>query len=198
MNENLETIQAYEGHVQEYISGTYQEIDGDMKIWMDHLAEQVQPTSRILEIGSANGRDAAYLQSKGLTVECTDGTQAFVDLLQEQGFAARKLDLINDPIEGRYDMVMANAVLLHFTREQTQAALQKVHAALNEDGMFAFTLKEGDGEEWSEAKLGVPRYFCYWRQPAIEALVRESGFSDVQVLKGATRNAQWLQIVARK
>lgn len=198
MNENQETIQAYEGHVQEYIDGTYQNIDGDMKTWMDYLAAQLQSNSRILEIGSANGRDAAYLQGKGFAVECTDGTQGFVNLLQQEGFAARKLDLINDPIDGQYDLVMANAVLLHFTREQTQAVLKKVHAALSEGGMFAFTLKEGDGEEWSEAKLGVPRYFCYWREPAIEELVRESGFSDVQVLKGVTRNAQWLQIVARK
>lgn len=198
MNENRQTIEAYEGHVQEYIDGTYQGVDGDMKIWMDTIAENVQPDSRILEIGSAFGRDAVYLQGMGFTVECTDGTQAFVDYLQEHGFAARKLDLIADPIEGQYDLVMANAVLLHFTPEQTREALRKVRSALTDNGLFAFTLKEGDGEEWSEAKLGTPRYFHYWRSDDIEAVIREAGYSDMTILKGATHNAEWLQILARK
>jgi hypothetical protein len=29
------------------------------------------------------------------------------------------------------------------------------------------TLKEGDGEEWRTVKLGLPRHFTYWREPAL-------------------------------
>lgn len=198
MNENQQTIQAYEGHVQEYVDGTYQGIEGDMKVWMDEFLASLSPESRILEIGSAFGRDAAYLQSKGFTVECSDGTQSFVDLLQEKGFNARKLDLINDAIDGTYDLIMANAVLLHFTREQTADVLKKVHASLKEGGMFAFTVKLGDGEEWNDAKLGVPRYFCYWQPEQLAEVVKNAGYDNVDVQQGTTKNFQWLQVIARK
>lgn len=48
---------------------------------------------RKLEIGSAFGRDAGYLERKGHSVECTDATQAFVDLLNKANFG--DIDIVN-------------------------------------------------------------------------------------------------------
>jgi len=39
-------------------------------------------------------------------------------------------------------------------------------------GVVAFTVKEGDGAEWSTAKLGLPRHFAYWREPAVRDPLR--------------------------
>lgn len=123
-------------------------------------------------------------------------------MLNQKGFNARHLNAITDDLGGPYDLVFANAVLLHFTREQTKQVLRKVRNALNEHGTFAFTVKQGEGEKWSEAsedKLGVSRYFCYWTEDQIRHAVQEAGFSDVKASGDQpTSRATWVQVIAKK
>jgi hypothetical protein len=94
-NSNQQTIQAYEDHIQDYINGTVRDTgDGSVKDWIDEFLTDLPKTARILEFGSAFGRDAEYIQKQGYKVECTDATQAFVDLLNKKGFSARHLNSI--------------------------------------------------------------------------------------------------------
>lgn len=196
---NTTTLQSYEDHVQEYIDGTPQTVDGVVKEWLDTAVDGLPKDAHILEFGSAFGRDAKYLQSLGYAVECTDATEAFVELLQQEGFNARKLNAITDPIDNSYDLVLANAVLLHFTRDETTQVLQKVHSALREGGTFAFTLKQGEGEKWTQDKLGAPRYFCYWTKDQISQLLTDSGYSNIHIQGDReTKNFTWLHIIANK
>lgn len=200
---NQRTLDAYENHVQDYIKGTVQNMgDGSVKQWINNFLAGLPKTARILEIGSAFGRDAAYIQSKGYKVECSDATQAFVDLLNQKGLHARKLNAITDDISGPYDLIFANAVLVHFTREETAQVLHKIFSALKEGGIFAFTVKQGKGEEWTEPsddKLGVSRYFCYWDEDRLRQAVLDAGFSDVRAVGDQlTSRATWVHVVARK
>ena len=198
-NSNEQTIQSYEEHIKEYIDGTPQAVEGVVKEWLDEAIMGLPKNAHILELGSAFGRDAAYLHDLGYNVECTDATQAFVDLLNKKGFKARRLNAITDDLGGPYDFVLANAVLLHFTREETKQVLQKVFEALRPGGTFAFTLKQGEGEKWSEDKLGAPRYFCFWTKEQIRQLIEAAGFTNVRVSGDkTTANATWLQIIVRK
>lgn len=198
-NSNQETIQSYEEHVPQYINGTPQEVSGVVKDWIDESIADLPKDARILELGSATGRDAAYLQSLGYTVECSDATEAFVDLLTQHGFNARKLNVITDEFGGPYDFMLANAVLLHLTRDEMKQVLSKISGALSEHGRFAFTLKQGEGEEWSDSKLGAPRFFCYWTEDQIRLYLEEAGFNDIKISGDkATTNATWLQIIAQK
>lgn len=197
---NQQTVQSYEDHVQDYIDGTPQEVSGILKEWLDKTLAMTPKDARILELGSAMGRDAAYLQSQGYTVECTDVTEGFVALLQEKGFNARKLNAITDDLGANYDLILASAVLLHFTREETAQVLRKIHESLNDGGIFAFTLKQGEGEETLTEKLGAPRFFCYWQADQIAEYLQDAGFEKIDITEGqvGSRNVQWLQIIAQK
>jgi 2-polyprenyl-3-methyl-5-hydroxy-6-metoxy-1,4-benzoquinol methylase len=196
---NKTTLQSYEAHVQEYIDGTPQGVDGVVKEWVDKALSGLSHDARILEFGSAFGRDATYIQSLGYTVECTDATEGFVKLLQEKGFNARMLNAITDEIEGEYDLVLANAVLLHFTREETATVLRKVLAALRSGGKFAFTVKQGEGEKWSEDKLGAPRYFCYWTKSQMEQVLADAGYANIEVMNDRdTKTATWIHVIASR
>lgn len=200
MQDNSITITSYEEHIQEYIDGTPQEVGGHVKEWIDRALDQLPKDAKILELGSAFGRDAAYIESKGFKVECTDATKGFVDLLQKQGHSARVLNAITDNFGGGYDMVIANAVLLHFTPQETVTVLHKIHRSLNDGGILAFTVKQGKGSEWSEAKLGAPRYFTYWTARDVDMLLADTGFTPVMVSpdNAGINNVQWLAVVARK
>ncbi len=196
---NSTTVQSYDAHIQEYIDGTPQVVEGFVKNWIDAVLTDLPKDVRILEFGSAFGRDADYIESKGYAVERTDVTPGFVSLLQSQGHSARILNAISDELDGPYNLVFADAVLLHFNRDETQTVISKVFDALSDNGRFAFSLKQGNGESWSEDKLGAPRYFCYWTKDGIEPLLKQAGFSNLKISddhNGST--AKWLHIIATK
>lgn len=97
---NDATLQSYEAHIQEYISGTPQSVDGHVQDWIDATLKLLLPDAKILEYGSAFGRDALYIESKGFAIERTDATAGFVELLQSQGHEARLLNIVSDKISG--------------------------------------------------------------------------------------------------
>src|SRR6266436_5906822 len=106
-NSNERTIQSYETHVQDYIDRSLPEVSGVVKEWLDASIAELPKNARILELGSAFGRDAAYLQNLGYDVDCTDATHAFVELLQQKDFNARELTAVTDDLGGPYDLVLA-------------------------------------------------------------------------------------------
>jgi hypothetical protein len=59
---NDTTVQSYDAHVQEYIDGTPQSVEGFVQDWIDRTLSGVPPSANILEIGSAFGRDADYIE----------------------------------------------------------------------------------------------------------------------------------------
>ena len=195
---NDKTIQSYEAHIQEYVDGTPQVVEGTVKDWIDATLEDLPRDATILELGSAFGRDADYIEGKGFRVKRTDVAPGFVKLLQSQGHQAFILDAINDDLAGPYDLIFADAVLLHFTRVETRSVIVKVFDALHDGGRFAFSLKQGDGDNWSEEKLGAPRYFCYWSKGDIEKIIKQTGFGDVQIKADRSGGTRWLHIIANK
>jgi hypothetical protein len=65
--------------------------------------------------------------------------------------------------------------------------------------VLGFSIREGDGEQWSSAKLGAPRYFCYWESGALQALLEETKFSVLD-MKSSTgfMEIKRLYVIARK
>lgn len=108
--------------------------------FLDRLVELVG-TGHVLELGSGPGRDAAYLEQRGLRVTRTDATRAFVELMRADGHSALQLDARTDDLGGPYDAVLANAMLLHLTRRQFADVLQRAGRAVVDGGVFAFALR---------------------------------------------------------
>lgn len=193
LSSNALTLHSYESGVQEYINGTPTEVSGSIKEWIDATLAHLPTNAEILEIGSGFGRDANYIESYGFSVERTDAAEAFVTLLQEQGHPARRFNILTDPVHKQYGLIFANAVFLHFTPQELEVVLKKIHAALKDDGIIAFSVKKGEGEEWTTAKLGQPRYFYYWDQDKIESLLKRTGFELVRT----SGDDRFLQIIAK-
>lgn len=199
MNDNDVTLKAYEAHAQLYLDAMNPSVDGPVKEWLDAITKELPKDADIIEFGSGTGRDARYLTDLGLHVQCTDASDSFRELLKKEGFDALKLNLLEDPIEGSYDVALANAVLLHFAPDETDKVLRKVHGALKDDGVFGFSVKEGEGEVWSEAKLGMPRYFHYWKEDGLREALQKAGYSSVTVLPGGLhKGSTWLFVIAKK
>lgn len=93
--------------------------------------------------------------------------------------------------------MLADAVLLHLTRDEFVDVLQRTHRAVRTRGFLAATLKEGDGEARTQAKLGLPRHFTYWREPAVHAALQATGWQVVSIDHVAGRLEPWLFLLAR-
>ncbi len=178
-SDNDKTLQAYEEAAAEYASNTFDKVEGSLKIWLDESASRIGKDARILELGSGAGRDALYLLSRGYEVECSDGAAAMVDLLRERGLSAKQLNILTDPLEGPWDLILANCVLLHFDEEELGRALDRIRQALSPAGYFAVAMKGGDKKLWETEKSMPPRYMCYWQEAPLRKVLEENGFEIV-------------------
>lgn len=196
---NARTLLSYDQRVEAYVDGTSQEVSGPAKQWLDEALHGLDKEARLLELGSAFGRDAAYIQALGYSLECTDAVPGFVELLTQRGYQASLLNLLIDDLVGPYDLIIANAVLLHFNHGEFSLVLAKIKAALGSSGRFAFSLKAGQGEGWSNEKIGAPRYFCYWTPKSLEPLLKEAGYANWRIDQAQTTraHADWLFVIAQ-
>lgn len=160
--------------------------------FLDRAAGAAGAGARCLELGSGPGRDAVLLEQRGLQVRRTDGTPAFVERMRAEGYPADLLDIRADDFGGPYELIWANAVLLHLSRPEFAAALRAARLAVADGGFLALTVKEGDGECWDSRRLGLPRWFTYWREPALRAELTAAGWSVVTVDGVPGRAERWL------
>ena len=197
---NKKTIDSYETGFNEYISNAPNNRGAAVEGWLNKSVQMLKPDASILEIGSAYGRDAKMIEEKGFHVEKTDATKGFVDILQKDDPTARILNIITDDINDSYDLIIANAVFLHFNDSEIQSAVKKVHDALNAAGKFSFTLKEGIGEAWQTNKGMGPRFFNFWSKDSIVELLAAAGFSNIDawVDSSDSSNVTWIMIIANK
>jgi hypothetical protein len=89
-------------------------------------------------------------------------------------------------------------VLLHLDRADLAALLRRARAAVRDGGVLAFTVKEGDGEGWSSAKLPLPRHFTYWREPELRGVVEAAGWRVEACDHVPGRADPWLYVLARR
>lgn len=188
------TLATYQAAAQLYREQTKRATPASLA-YLGRVAELV-PAGHVLELGSGPGWDAAHLETRGVRVTRTDAAPAFVDMLRAAGFEARLLDARTDDLGGPYDAALASAVLLHLDRAQFEDVVRRARQAVVDGGVLAFTLKEGDGSAWSDAKLGLPRHFTYWREAPVRDVLARTGWTVLALAHMSGRTEPWLYVIA--
>lgn len=189
------TLRSYQAAAQRYADHSTAPSPA-LGAFLDRVADLIG-AGRLLEVGSGPGLDATYLRRRGVDVWPTDATPAFVEMLRSAGHEARLLDVRFGDLGGPWQGALAQAVLLHLDRAQFTDALDRVREAVVDGGVLAFTVKEGDGDGWSEAKLDLPRHFTYWRERPLRDALAQSRW-DVQSVDHVVGRAEpWLYVMAR-
>lgn len=199
MDKNDDTVKTYRENFDKYVERTPREIRGDFKRWIDTFLSELPEGGRILEIGSAFGRDARYFREKGFDVLCTDVIPEALDQLSSEGFETAEYDFRNELPGGwaeKFDGFFANAVLLHATREVFEKMLSDILIILKPGGVAAFSVKLGVGEEMSMEKMGAPRYFKYYSREDMQAFLSKYPF-EIHMLETGGEN-KWLHAIIKK
>lgn len=199
-NDNQLTLRTYQNNLQTYIDHTPEQINQAEGEWLNDALARTPKAGTILELGSGFGRNAVRIQELGYRIECTDAVPGFIEILQKQKLSARLLDALHDDYGHNLSMVLANAVLVHFTPEESQKVFRKAYEALLKNGVFALSVKLGNGSEWTNEKLEAPRFFHYWQPDDLKKLATDNGFSWQTEYTGLTSSgkASWLYIILTK
>lgn len=186
---NRMTLAAYEAAAALYEARSIR--GAGFAAFLERVASMLPAGSTVLEIGSATGADAIAFERHGHRIRRTDAATSFVSMLRERGYSADVLNILTDDPGGPWDLIWANAVFLHFTPAEFAGVLDTTAAAAP-TGLLAFSVKEGDGAAWSTAKLDRPRYFTYWREPELRALLDASPWNVVDVERLRGTREPWL------
>ena len=165
------TIAVYDARAQDYarLTAALQELPE-----MEAFAALLPAGARILDLGCGPGHHAAWFAARGFAVEALDGAGEMVALAAARpGVSARQARFEDLPDTASYHGIWANFSLLHLPRAALPAQLRRMKRALIPGGLLHLGMKLGTGE--ATDKLG--RFYAYWREDELEALLLDAGFT---------------------
>ncbi|MFV0485026.1 MAG: methyltransferase domain-containing protein [Candidatus Saccharimonadales bacterium] len=210
ISKNDQTLKVYARHAQFYEDDTLNDFNRDPKktaklmenhhAFLDLSLKTIPKNGNLFEVGSGYGRDAIYIRSKGYNIQVSDAVDSFITRLQRDDFAPVKFNLITDEFTEKWQYILVNAVLVHFTKSDVVLAIKKIYDALEPSGIFAFSLKQraGGGEDWKTDIAGEKRYFSYWDIGEINQVVEDAGFEIVHIKQVGGIRACWLDVIVQK
>jgi SAM-dependent methyltransferase len=199
------TVRSYDAHAGDYAANA-PDMPEAVATNIARFVGSLRDGTRVLEIGSGPGRDAKALEQIGLSVRRTDISPGFVRHLHDQGYVADVLDPLRDdltdPLRGGapYDGVWANASLLHLRRDDLPVVLARLAGVTRPGGTLHVSLKEGDGERWSQhGTIAAPRFFTFWREEPLRAALGLAGWEVDEVRHSEDDHGQgWLSVFATR
>lgn len=192
------TVETYKQNFNKYVERTRVEPSNEFKEQIDLFLSNIPKGGIILEIGSASGRDARYFSDKGYKVFCTDIVPEALEKLSNEGFETSEFDFRDNPKQEwnkKFDGFFANAVLLHASADIFEKALENISVVLKDNGVAAFSLKVGNGEEITLEKMDAPRYFHYHTEQEIRDILSKMPFEIINI--SCVDNNKWLWVLIR-
>ena len=119
----------------------------DFSIIQNKFLKCLPQGAKILDFGCGSGRDTKYFLDRGCLVDAIDGSVELCRLASEYtGITVRNMLFQELNEKEKYDGIWACASILHLNKQEIQAVLRKMLAALKADGIIYTSFKYGDYE----------------------------------------------------
>lgn len=164
--DELKSITYYNEHAKEFFAKT---INADMSEIYAHFLKYLPANGSILDAGFGSGRDSYKFSEMGFKVTAIDASETICGLTQE--FLKDKAEVFNLTFgqlafQSQFDGIWACASLLHVPEKYLLDALQKLNAALKQDGVLYASWKYGDYE-----RVDSERFFCDMNEARIKKII---------------------------
>lgn len=197
MSVDPETIAFYQARAPHYVlkfgqAHSYQ---------LDPFLDRLPPGGRVLELGCGGGQDAAWIASRGFSVDATDATPAMVAKANQRwDVGARVMAFDELDAEAEFDGVWAHASLLHCPRAALPDVLARIHRALRPEGWHFASYKLGD----AEGRDDLGRFYNFpnadWLHAQYAALPNWELAETHHYTAGGFDNVErdWIDLIMRK
>lgn len=215
--ENKKTVEIYEEKAATYLKTTieHDKLDPEkakrkkekLQNFIKENLEQFKKGSKVFEIGSADGENAKYIESLGYNITASDIADAFINETKSKVENTVKFNVLEDDFKDKYLAVLAWRVFVHFTKEDLDITLNKVHKALENGGVFIFNIMNREtkvcDEEWvdfpNEYHMDAERYYKYFLKEEVDSLISKTDFKIKSFhMEGGDNKNKWLVYVLEK
>ena len=215
--ENKKTVEIYEEKAATYLKTTieHDKLDEEkakrkkekLHNFIKENLEQFKKGSKVFEIGSADGENAKYIESLGYNITASDIADAFINETKSKVENTVKFNVLEDDFKDKYLAVLAWRVFVHFTKEDLDITLNKVHKALENGGIFIFNIMNREtkacDEEWvdfpNEYHMDAERYYKYFLKEEVDSLISKTDFKIKSFhMEGGDNKNKWLVYVLEK
>ncbi len=200
------TVAAYEAHAERFEKRESQAAGRTPAFLTRTLATLASP-ARILDLGCGSGHDALVFLRAGHYVLGVDATPTFVERarIRAARFRKRARFTVEDmmtyaPPQAGFDLIWANASLIHVPKKALPGVLRRLHAALRPGGRLVATLHNGKREGVHPGTWIPGRFFASYLKSELLHYVKSAGFR-IEALDGvvnADRKGRWLNLSARR
>ena len=191
-----ETRAYYDGNSRGYSDST---MGNDLSDTMSRFLGHMRQGGRILDLGCGSGRDTVFLEEEGCVVTPMDGSEKMCNLASiHTGKEVLHLRIEEMEFSNVFHGIWACAVLGHFPPEEIYGVMERILAALKEDGILYFSVRRGDRKGRFNG-----RYFYDYNRESLNALL--DAFPEIQVLDiwktsdvREDRNNKWFNVLLKK
>ncbi|MBP3594983.1 MAG: class I SAM-dependent methyltransferase [Lachnospiraceae bacterium] len=191
------TLKYYNQNALSFIEGT---IDVDFKIIQNKFIDCLPQGATILDFGCGSGRDTKYFLEQGFQVTATDGSEELCKLASEYtGIPVKQMLFLELDEKDAYDGVWACSSILHCSYDDLVVVMQKISAALKNNGVLYTSFKYGT---FSGERNG--RFFTDMTEETFKELLRKCPELEIEDLTITTDvrpgrgEERWLNLILRK
>jgi len=158
---------------------------------------------KVLDVGCGAGRDTAYFMEEKLDVIGIDAAEGMIKEAKKR-VKKGKFKVMNflelKFKDKSFDGIWCCAALFHLRKKDAGKAIKEFHKVLKDNGAIYITVKEGEGEKVLDSKYIAkePRFYSFYKQAELEALLEKNGFEILTAYPEETDNTVWLNVFARK
>ena len=194
--QNDKTLEAYQKAAKNYLNSSKivasaykKNADKAKKELQRFIKDTFKDTpvgSKVLEVGSADGENAKYIQKLGYAVTASDIADDFLKAIRDNGLTPIRFNLLKDEFEDKYNAIFCWRVFVHFTKEDSINALNRSYDALENNGLLILSVINRDckkvDNEWvdfpDEYHLGVDRYFNNYSKEQFYEIINNTEVED--------------------
>lgn len=173
----------------------------DLNSLYDAFEEYLSKDAHILDAGCGSGRDAKAFLERGYTVTAFDGSATMAKLASEfTGLDVQQLTFDEMRYEAEFDVIWANASLLHVPYRELPELFPKFIQAIKHHGLWFMSFKLGEGER----KDDYERHFTNFTEARFRDFIAQFPELEIEKLiitqdnRPAHEGEKWLNAILRK
>jgi SAM-dependent methyltransferase len=167
------------------------------------FASMIGQGARVLDAGCGVGRDTRWLLDQGFDVSAFDISREMVEATYGNTLGRvkpRRLDFrdYDDP-PNSWNGIWALASLLHLPRHEVAAVLPRLLTSLTPDGLLAFSVKQGQGEEMDARGRPVSYFEPVEVSNMVYAALPVGGFFETRLVRlpdSSGHQTTWIDVIA--